>query len=54
MYVCFYFLLLHPSQVIEREHGIPAARQAFFRVVRRENNTFRPNNAAAGALARST
>jgi hypothetical protein len=45
--LCFYFLLLRPSQVIEREHGIPAARQAFFRVVRRENNTFRPNNAVA-------
>ena len=34
--------LLH-TQVIEREHGIPVARQAFFRIVRRENGTHRPN-----------
>ncbi len=34
-------------QVIEREHGIPAARQSFFRVVRRDNGTYRPNNAVS-------
>ena len=34
-------------QVIERELGIPAARQAFFRIVRRDNYTYRPNNAVS-------
>jgi hypothetical protein len=51
MFVFVFVLFFHHAylpmhaQVIEREHGIPVARQAFFRIVRRENGTFRPNHA---------